>query len=77
MAVCPKTGDELPERNSHFSGFECKYSKGWNCKYYSHVFSQGTNCFLLRKPINVKAILGIGNRTSADEASEGKQCLNL
>lgn len=64
MAVCEKTGKELPERNVHFSGHNCEYSKGWNCKYYSHVFSQGTNCLLLRKPIDVKSILGIGEKSS-------------
>lgn len=77
MAVCPKSGKELPERNSYFSGYECKHSKGWNCKYYSHVFVHGTNCLLLRKPVDVKSILGIGNKGSDDKTSEEKQCLSL
>lgn len=71
MAVCEKSGKELPERNNRFSGYECSYKKGWNCKYYSHVFVYGTNCLLLRPNIDVKSILGIGNKDS-----EENKCLN-
>ena len=59
MAVCEKTGEKLPERNVYFIGYECRNKDRFLCKYYSHVFSQGTNCDLLRKPIDVRAILGI------------------
>lgn len=77
MAVCKKSGKELPERNSCFSGHECREKERFTCIYFSHVFTYGTNCRLLRPNVDVKSILGIGNRTSEDEASEGKQCLNL
>ena len=63
MAVCEKTGEVLPERTVYCSGFECREKERFTCSNYSHVFSQGTNCRLLRRPIDVRAILGIGERS--------------
>jgi len=59
MAVCVKSGQALPERNSHFSGHECRHKERFLCPHYSHTFIDGTNCRQLRKPIDVAAILGI------------------
>ncbi len=59
MAVCVKSGQALPERNYHFCGYECKEKERALCPHYSHVFVGGTNCRLLRKPIDVAAILGV------------------
>lgn len=59
MAVCEITGKILPERNAHFAGLECRQHNRFCCKYFSHQFVDGTNCILLRKPRDVRAILGI------------------
>ena len=59
MCKCIKTGEELPERNSAFSGHECRVKDRLYCKYYSFHFIDGTNCLQLRKPVNVREILGI------------------
>lgn len=64
MCKCIKTGEELPDRNTYYSGHECRNKERYSCKYYSHFFIDGTNCQLLRKPINVRAILGIEGRSS-------------
>lgn len=63
MCKCIKTGKELPERDSIFSGYECRWHDrfGCRCQHFSHYFADGTNCLLLRKPINVRAILKIGD----------------
>lgn len=62
MCKCIKTGEELPPRNVNFIGYECREKERYTCPQYSHVFCDGTNCRLLRKPINVRAILGIEKR---------------
>ncbi len=59
MAVCEKTGKILPKGNAHFAGYECRHHNRFYCKYFSHHFVNGTNCLLLRKPCDVRAILGI------------------
>lgn len=59
MCKCVKSGKELPERNIYFHGFECREDKREVCPHYSHVFTDATNCRLLRKPIDVAAILGV------------------
>ena len=66
MCKCIKTGEELPERNVNFSGYECRWHDkfGCRCKHFSHHFVDGTNCLLLRKPIKVRAILGIEDKKS-------------
>ena len=77
MAVCLKSGKVLPERNAAFCGFECREKERATCKYYSHNFIDGTNCLLLRKPVDVKSILGIGNRDSDEKPIGEKLCPNL
>lgn len=62
MCKCIKTGKELPDRSNHFMGHECRESDRFYCKYYSHNFVDGTNCILLRRPVNVRAILGIDKK---------------
>lgn len=64
MCKCIKNGKELPERDSTFSGHECRAKDRFYCKYYSHHFIDGTNCRLLRKSVNVRAILGIEGKKS-------------
>lgn len=66
MAKCIKTGEELPERNTFFSGHECRWHDrfGCYCKHRMHHFVDGTNCALLKKPVNVRAILGIEGKQS-------------
>lgn len=59
MAVCEKTGKELPKPSGMNLIYECREKERALCPHYSHVFSQGTNCRLLRRPIDVRAILGI------------------
>lgn len=59
MAVCAKTCKVLPEQTVNLVGYECREKDRALCPHYSHVFSQGTNCRLLRKTIDVRAILGI------------------
>ena len=59
MCKCILSGEELPERNSWFSGWQCKHKNRLYCKYYSHHFIDGTNCMQLRRPIDVRAILGV------------------
>lgn len=59
MAECKKSGKALPERNSRFMGFSCSEKERFTCQYFSHHFIDGTNCMLLRKPRDVRAILGI------------------
>ena len=59
MANCVKSGRALPERNVCFSGMECREKDRAVCPHYSHIFVDGTNCRLLRKPVDVMAILGI------------------
>lgn len=59
MAECIKNGEALPERNVNFCGHECRNRERFTCKYYSHIFVDGTNCLLLRKPRNVRALLGL------------------
>lgn len=62
MAVCVKSGQALPERNSHFCGYECREKDRFRCTHYSHNFIDGTNCRQLRRPVDVAAILGIKKR---------------
>ena len=62
MCKCIRTGEELPDRNNHFSGHECRNNERFYCRYFSHNFVDGTNCLLLRKPVNVRAILGIDKK---------------
>lgn len=64
MCKCIKTGKELPERNIFFSGHECREKDRYTCKHFSHQFVDGTNCWLLRRPINARAILGIEGKQS-------------
>ena len=59
MAQCIKTGENLPERNARLCGFECRNKDRFLCENYSHVFVDGVNCRLLRKPVDVAAILGV------------------
>lgn len=62
MCKCEKSNKKLPERNGAFMGYECREAKRFYCKYYSFHFIDGTNCMLLRRPINVRAILGIDKK---------------
>ena len=64
MCKCIRTGEELPDRKSAFSGYECRRKERFVCKNFSHNFVDGTNCLLLRKPINVRAILKIEDETN-------------
>ncbi len=64
MCKCIITGEELPERNTYFSGHECRNKDRFCCKHFSHYFVDGTNCQLLRKPVDVRAILGIKEKSS-------------
>ena len=59
MANCVKSGQPLPKRTTLLSGYECREKDRFRCPHYSHVFIDGTNCLLLRRPVDVAAILGI------------------
>ena len=59
MAICEKSGKELPDKNNKFCGYECREKDRSYCKYYSHNFIYGTNCIQLRPKIDVAAILGV------------------
>ena len=62
MAECVKTGESLPERNVYFVGFECRERDRCVCPNYSYSFLDGTNCRLLRRPVDVSGILGLGRK---------------
>ena len=62
MCKCIRTGEDLPDRSNRFSGYECRNKERFVCKNFSHNFVDGTNCLLLRKPVNVRAILGIDKK---------------
>ena len=59
MAECIKSGKNIGENDAHFSGFECRNKERATCPNYSYVFTDGTNCRLLRKKRNVRALLGL------------------
>lgn len=59
MAECCKTGKVLPLRDAYFSGYECREKERFTCLKFSYHFIDGTNCQLLRKPIDVRKILGM------------------
>lgn len=59
MATCFKSGQALPERSVYLGGFECREKDKEYCPYYSHIFIDGVNCRLLRRPVDVRAVLGI------------------
>lgn len=59
MVECIKNGEKIGENNAHFSGFECRNKERFTCPNYSHVFTDGTNCHLLRKKRDVRALLGL------------------
>ena len=64
MCKCIKSSEELPDRTVNFSGFECRNKDRYTCLEYSHIMVDGTNCRLLRKAVNVRAILGIEGKKS-------------
>ncbi len=59
MATCVKSGKTLPEINVHLKGYECRENNRIYCQYFSRCFIDGTNCVLLRKPRDIRRILGI------------------
>lgn len=52
MAVCSLTGEKLPDRNSHFSGFECNVKNSYKCGNKREHFKDGSNCYLCQRPFD-------------------------
>ncbi len=59
VRICVKSGEKLPRRTACFSGHECREKDRFRCPHYSHLFIDGTNCRLLRRPVDVAEILGV------------------
>ena len=59
MAVCELSGKKLPERTVYFSGYVCRVKDNYKCDNYRQNFKDGTNCYLLQRPVDMDKIRGI------------------